>query len=170
MIIASAIVTGYALYFFNLKTCLTYHYQRDQTRGWDQVRNFTSGTVQGDEFEIVMLTLVRTANSRGFLGNKERANVCTTRARETVYYFGKWTHWGWPNRNGLTWLDIIIRRERQRASEYDREPFVLSGPLHRSNHFSQSQPLANYISQVPTMQKSSSAMVHTIITNIVRRS
>lgn len=122
-----AIVTGYAMQYSKIKACLAFHHQRDSTRGWDQVRIFTSGTVQGDEFEIVMLTLVRTANSRGFLGNKERANVCTTRAREAMYYFGKWAHWGSPNRSGLIWLDNIIQRERQKAKEYDREPFVVKG-------------------------------------------
>ena len=56
------------------------------------------GTVdgsQGAEYEIVIVSLVknREGTSAGFIGEYERANVTNSRAREAVYFVGRWDFW-----------------------------------------------------------------------------
>lgn len=76
-----AICTGY-------KSQLTEIKERIKTLGassgkWNLVHTLSADEVQGDEFEIVIQSLVRTDNGvRGFVGQKRRANVMCTRARE----------------------------------------------------------------------------------------
>ena len=66
------IIIDYVMQYFKIKTCLIFHHQRNSTRKWNQIRIFIFEIVQNDEFEIIMLTLIRTTNSRNFLNNKKK--------------------------------------------------------------------------------------------------
>lgn len=57
---------------------------------WNRVHIVTADAIQGGEFELLIVSLVRTHDSRGFVGEKKRANVITTRPREVLIY-GKQT-------------------------------------------------------------------------------
>lgn len=58
--------------------------------GWDSVAVKTVDGSQGAEQQIVILNTVRTFGGAGFMADRSRANVCTSRAMEVFYFVGKW--------------------------------------------------------------------------------
>ncbi|KAL8732748.1 MAG: hypothetical protein Q9166_002528 [cf. Caloplaca sp. 2 TL-2023] len=87
-----AIISGYSWQLEKLKKMAV-------TRQWsglsildpDQVSILTADTCQGKEWDIVIISLVKTSGGAGFIGSPERANVVWTRAREARYMVGNWT-------------------------------------------------------------------------------
>ena len=61
---------------------------------WDKLKILTVDSCQGDEWEVVILSLVKTSPPSGFIGDVSRANVALTRAREALYFVGNWDLWG----------------------------------------------------------------------------
>lgn len=122
------IITGYALQYAKLRNFFDGLHKVEPTFGWNLVKICTSGKVQGDEFEIVLVSLVKSQGSRGFLGGKQRANVVTTRAREAMYYFGNWGFWGNSKAGGLHYLDDILWRSKNTSGKTRERPeFVIDG-------------------------------------------
>jgi len=107
---AIGVVTGYRRQFDVLKE----HFQEigKSIPEFQQVRILTANTIRGAEFDIVILTLVKTAGGRGFVGERRRANVITTRGKEANYYVGNWSFWASKNSSGLNFLDKTLYRIR----------------------------------------------------------
>ncbi len=81
-----AVVTGYTLQFVKIQEALRALHTADTGKGWNTVTLVTANTVQAEEYEIVILSLVKTQGSRGFIEQKQRANVVCTRHREAMYF------------------------------------------------------------------------------------
>lgn len=81
-----AVVTGYALQFEKIQEQLRRLQLADPHRGWKQINLLTANTVQAEEYEIVILSLVKTKGKRGYLGEKKWANLVCTRHREAMYF------------------------------------------------------------------------------------
>lgn len=56
-------------------------------------------TSQGDEFDIVIISLVKTEGRSGFTGGLERANVAVTRCKAARYFVGNWDFWSQRPKN-----------------------------------------------------------------------
>lgn len=120
-----AVITGYLSQEASLKESLQAAHQADQQFGWGDVKLITSGKVQGGEYNVVIVSLVKTQGSRGFLGDKNRACVLTTRPREAMYYVGNWDFWKSPNQSGYKALDQTFYNLRDTARKLSRAPFVV---------------------------------------------
>ena len=81
-----AILTGYLWQLENLK-------KMAKKNGWSEVRILSMDISQGDEFDIVIISLVKTEGRSGFIGRLERANVAVTRCKEARYFVGNWDFW-----------------------------------------------------------------------------
>ncbi|KAI9870723.1 MAG: DNA-binding protein SMUBP-2, partial [Pleopsidium flavum] len=79
---------------------------------WDEVRIKTVDASQGAEQQIVILNTVRTSGG-GFMANENRANVCTSRAREAIYVVGKWQSFG-KELSSFSFLRAVVQSMRQR--------------------------------------------------------
>lgn len=100
-----AILTGYLWQLELLEKMVRSHGQ-----SWADVKVLNADKCQGREYDIVIVSLVKTEGSPGFLGNKFRANVITTRAKEARYLVGKWAFWFRgtnPRSNYETMHDLI---------------------------------------------------------------
>ena len=67
--------------------------QEAHRSGWSEVNVKSVDSVQGAEYDIVIISLVRSKGGAGFMGEKGRANVATSRAREALYFVGNWHFW-----------------------------------------------------------------------------
>ncbi|CAF9937889.1 MAG: hypothetical protein ALECFALPRED_007445 [Alectoria fallacina] len=126
-----AVVTGYALQFEKIQEQLRRLQLADPHRGWKQINLLTANTVQAEEYEIVILSLVKTKGKRGYLGEKKWANLVCTRHREAMYFIGNWDFWTSKNASGNTWLDKILYRIRdsfgRKSLTGGRPEFVVHG-------------------------------------------
>ena len=52
---------------------------------WSGLKILSADTCQGEEWDVVIISLVKTVDPPGFIGEEPRANVITTRAREARY-------------------------------------------------------------------------------------
>ena len=115
-----AVMTGYLWQLDNLKT-------RFRAKGWLEVRILTVDTSQGDEFEIVIISLVKTGGSHGFMSQPERANVAVTRPKEAIYFVGNWAFWRQrPKDSGFVMMHSLLQHMWY---NYDgrKEDFVVKG-------------------------------------------
>ncbi|KAL8838750.1 MAG: hypothetical protein Q9170_001999 [Blastenia crenularia] len=136
---AIAVITGYLAQFECLRGLLQEQQKKDQQEnprslwGWNRVKLLTAGTVQAEEFSVVLVCLVKTQGSRGFVGEKRRANVVCTRAKYAMYFIGNWDFWTSENKSDLVWLDKILYRFRdQRAPKGtmgNGSSFLINGRL-----------------------------------------
>ena len=98
-----AVVTGYARQkkLFML---------RAQENGWSQVRQvLTVDSCQGDEYKIVILSLVTTkGNSSGFMSLMNRANVATSRQQGALYLVGQFEYWSTVNKKQASTMQQIV--------------------------------------------------------------
>ena len=81
-----AVVTGYTLQFTRIQKAIQEMHIAEPTKGWNRVHLLTANTVQAEEYNIVILSLVKTEGNRGFVGVRPRANVVCTRHREALYF------------------------------------------------------------------------------------
>ncbi len=68
-----AVVTGYTLQFVKIQEQLRALHAADPDKGWNRITLVTANTVQAEEYGIVILSLVKTQGSRGFIGQKQRS-------------------------------------------------------------------------------------------------
>ncbi|KAL9632723.1 MAG: hypothetical protein Q9204_003677 [Flavoplaca sp. TL-2023a] len=73
----------------------------------------TADSIQGGEFDLCLVSLVSTQISRGFVGEKRRANVIATRSREVMIYIGNWKFWESQNDTQYQWMDKILYSYRK---------------------------------------------------------
>ncbi|CAF9937942.1 MAG: hypothetical protein HETSPECPRED_000718 [Heterodermia speciosa] len=100
---STAIITGYPWQLEKLKAMA-------KSNGWSELNILSAATCQGDEWEIVIISLVKTSTHPGFIGNQFRANVVATRAREARYLFGNWQGlWGRQANNRLSAYETMHR-------------------------------------------------------------
>lgn len=81
-----AILTGYARQYDEVKKRAQTLLREDPNFPWQRLNYTTVGKCQGYEWDIVIISLVKTDGSRRFLNQAERANVATSRARECQFY------------------------------------------------------------------------------------
>lgn len=81
-----AVVTAYTLQFAQIQKEIRAMHAAEPAKGWNQVHLLTANTIQAEEYNIVILSLVKTKGHQGFIGEKERANVVCTRHREAMYF------------------------------------------------------------------------------------
>ena len=97
------IITGYLWQLEKLKAMA-------KSNGWSELRILSADTYQGDEWEIVIISLVKTSTHPGSIGNQFRANVVTTRAREARRLCGNWQGlWGRQANNRLSAYETMHR-------------------------------------------------------------
>ncbi len=84
------VIIGYLSQKVSLKASLKAAHQADKQFGWKDVKLIISGKVQSGKYNIVIVSLVKTQESRNFLENKNRVCVLTIRPREIMYYIGSW--------------------------------------------------------------------------------
>ena len=107
-----AILTGYLWQLENLQKAA-------RKNGWSEVRILSVDTSQGDEFDIVIISLVRTEGGSGFMGGLERANVAVTRCKEARYFVGDWDFWSQRPKNvGQALTTMYSLLNNMRAKEF----------------------------------------------------
>ncbi|KAL9632136.1 MAG: hypothetical protein Q9164_005508 [Protoblastenia rupestris] len=125
-----AVETGYLLQFDRFQKHFANLERQEPTRGWSRVKLVTFNTVQGAEYDIVIFSLVKTMGTRGFVNEKRRANVATSRAREAQYYVGSWPFWTSQQHSGNKTLDQILYRCRDtcgsKSKTGDRPAFLVN--------------------------------------------
>lgn len=124
------VMTGYLNQLAKLKTA-------SKKDGWSHIKGIISiDTSQGDQYKILIISLVKTSGSPGFIGESERANVACSRAMEAMYFFGAWDFWSKDPDQGqsrlyMHWLlqdmDRYIGQRSLQVNETPRPAFVVSG-------------------------------------------
>ncbi|KAL8757633.1 MAG: hypothetical protein Q9184_004158 [Pyrenodesmia sp. 2 TL-2023] len=78
------VITGYS----SQVTALEERFKRESETDerWSRAHIVTVDSIQGEEFEICLVSLVATQDARGFVGEMQRANVLATRPREVMLY------------------------------------------------------------------------------------
>ncbi|MCJ1263053.1 hypothetical protein MMC22_002923 [Lobaria immixta] len=107
------------------KICVSTGYvqQEDRIRAlalskqWSDVTISTIGTVQGREWDIVILSLVQTSGDPGFIGSLERVNVACSRQRHALYLIGKWEFWKATHKTGIKYMGRLVQRMLFRRGE-----------------------------------------------------
>ncbi|MCJ1362529.1 Regulator of nonsense transcripts 1-like protein [Acarospora aff. strigata] len=79
---------------------------------WEEVEIRTVDGSQGAERQIVILNTVRTSGV-SFMANRNRANLCTSRAREAFYLVGKWQAFE-KEGSSFSFLRAVVQSMKQR--------------------------------------------------------
>lgn len=128
----TAVITAYVAQFELLLDRFRQLQEDDPNGKWDKINLLTAGRVQAEEYDVVILSLAKTKGSRGFIGEKSRANVVCTRAKVAMYYVGNWDFWQSENKTSFVWLDKILYRIRDtcgRRSLTGRRPAFAVNPI-----------------------------------------
>ncbi|KAL8861845.1 MAG: hypothetical protein Q9178_001714 [Gyalolechia marmorata] len=114
------VMTGYT----GQKKLLT---QLAKDNNWAHIaRVLTIDSSQGNEYKVVILSLVTTTNNPGFLGGKNRSNVATSRQSEALYFVGKHEYWKEPPEfSRKKYMHQIIKHMTDSAITDGRPPFVI---------------------------------------------
>ena len=126
-----AILTGYLWQLEKLKKAA-------KRNGWSEVQIGSVDTSQGDEFDIVIISLVKTEGRSGFMSGLERANVAVTRCKEARYFVGNWDFWSQRPKNvsqEFTTMYSLLQNMRV-------EGFVVQG-VQSSTHAPELGPVAS---------------------------
>ena len=125
-----AVLTGYLWQLENLQKAA-------KKNGWSDVRILSVDTSQGDEFDIVIISLVKTEGGSGFMGGLERANVAVTRCKEARYLVGNWDFWSQRPKNvgkALTTMYSLLNNMRAKGFVVQGVQSTLElGPVESSN-------------------------------------
>ncbi|KAG7001307.1 hypothetical protein G7Y79_00032g066600 [Physcia stellaris] len=98
-----------------------------KANNWSDIKRIlTIDSSQGAEFKIVIISLVRTHGRPGFLGQRPRANVGTSRQAEGMYFVGQEQYWFSPPRWSKQYMHEILGSMKKRAAETHRPPFVVT--------------------------------------------
>ncbi|KAL9602483.1 MAG: hypothetical protein Q9219_001775 [cf. Caloplaca sp. 3 TL-2023] len=114
-----AVVTGYLWQLELLQKMAA-------TNNWTDLQLVSADTCQGGEWDILIVSLVKTAEPPGFIGNLNRANVVTTRAKEARYFVGNWTTF-WHRRadkrlSGFETMHLLLQHMLHNSGDH---PFVV---------------------------------------------
>lgn len=90
---------------------------RANFKEWSGVNICTIDTAQGREWDIVILSLVKTNGDLGFIGQMSRANVACSRHRSALYLVGNWDFWISTHNLGNKFIGTLIRRMRTMRGE-----------------------------------------------------
>lgn len=113
------VITGYS----EQKRLLT---KRAEEHGWNGVKQMmTVDSSQGDEYQIIFLSLVTTKNLPGFMGTRFRACVGTSRQVEAIYFVGKADYWFTSTFSGFKFMHNILKHIRDSRHAWDQPPFIL---------------------------------------------
>lgn len=85
-----AILTGYLWQLESLEKMVQSH------DDWKGVKVLNADRCQGREYEIVIISLVKTREPPGSIGDRFRSNVIVTRSREARFFVGNWAFWSRP--------------------------------------------------------------------------
>lgn len=115
-----AVITGYS----EQKRLLT---ERAKEHGWSGVKQImTIDSSQGDEYQIIFVSLVTTRNQAGFMGTRFRACVGTSRQMEAIYFVGKADYWFTRTEGGFKYMHNILKHIRDNRLAWNQPPFILT--------------------------------------------
>ncbi|KAL8688523.1 MAG: hypothetical protein Q9218_005590 [Villophora microphyllina] len=103
-----AVITGYRAQIAAIKARFALLDKAEKDVMWLAVRVISANTVQGEEFDFVLISLVKTLGGTGFLGERERANVIASRAKLAMYFLGNYDFWTGEAITGEQWLNKIF--------------------------------------------------------------
>lgn len=66
-----AVLTAYALQFIKIKEQIRLLHEAEPDKGWNTIKLLTANTVQAEEYDIVILSLVKTRDAQGFIGEEQ---------------------------------------------------------------------------------------------------
>ncbi|KAL8670611.1 MAG: hypothetical protein Q9168_004860 [Polycauliona sp. 1 TL-2023] len=97
------------------------------SNGWSAVKCTTIDASQGMQWKVVLLSLVNTEGRVKFMGEKERANVATSRQQEALYIVGKVDFWFGkaPDKASKKWMHAILASMRDNAIINKRPAFIV---------------------------------------------
>lgn len=84
--------------------------ERAQADNWSRVKVCTVDSTQGQEWDIVILSPVKTQGDPGFIGTRNRANVACSGHKSTLYLVGKWQFWNATHSSGNKYMDLLLHR------------------------------------------------------------
>lgn len=114
-----AVITGYS----EQKRQLT---ERAKEHGWSGVKQImTIDSSQGDEYQIIFVSLVTTKNQPGFMGTRYRACVGTSRQIEALYFVGKADYWFKRIEGGFQFMHKILKHIRDNRLAWNQPPFIV---------------------------------------------
>ena len=101
---------------------------RAKQNGWsDMGVIMTIDSSQGEEFPIVIISLVTTRGQPGFMGTLNRANVATSRQKEALYFVGNAAYWFTRQDGGSKIMHNILKHINGRSSAWNRSAFIQKG-------------------------------------------
>ena len=101
---------------------------RAKAKRWSDVKVImTVDSSQGEEYDIVIVSLVTTKDQPGFMGSLQRANIATSRLKEALYFVGKATYWFTRQSGGFKYLHNILKHINGRSSAWGRPVFIERG-------------------------------------------
>ena len=116
-----AVMTGYREQLKKLQDKARWNY-------WSHIKQIlTVDSSQGDEYPIVIMSLVNTRGQPGFMGQRSRANVGTSRQKEAMFFVGQQAFWF--NRaasGGSRYMHQILQHMHLEAGKHQPAPFLVS--------------------------------------------
>lgn len=82
--------------------------QRAQADNWNPVKVCTIDSTQGQEWDIVILSLAKTQRESGFFGTGNPANVACSRHRSALCLVGNWQFWNATLSSGNKYMDLLL--------------------------------------------------------------
>lgn len=116
-----AVMTGYREQLKKLQ-------DKARWNDWSHIKQvLTVDSSQGDEYPIVIMSLVNTRGHPGFMGQRSRANVGTSRQKEAIFFVGQQAFWfKKPATGGSQYMHQILRDMRLEAGKHQPAPFLVS--------------------------------------------
>ena len=115
-----AVLTGYSA---QVKVLTREAAQND----WAKVRILTVDSSQGGEAQFLIISLVCTRGKTGFMGNRNRANVATSRHREALFFVGRKDFWSakaqWEGHDAV--MGQILKDCNEHSNEISTHPFLV---------------------------------------------
>ena len=118
-----AVLAGYAAQ----KKLLT---RTAHENGWAGVRILTIDSSQGGEANILIISLVSSRGEPSFMGNKNRANVATSREKEALFFVGNWSFWPKMTQGPGGHMGKVLNDCNQHAHQVSEHAFVQNPVRH----------------------------------------
>ena len=115
-----AVMTGYREQLKKLQAKARCNY-------WSHIKRIlTVDSTQGGEYPIVIMSLVNSTGLPGFMGQRSRANVGTSRQKEAIFFVGQQAFWfNRPASGGFRYMHQILRDMHLEAGKHQPAPFLV---------------------------------------------
>ncbi|MCJ1264611.1 Regulator of nonsense transcripts 1-like protein [Lobaria immixta] len=84
--------------------------ERAQADNWSRAKVCTVDSTQGQEWDIVILSPVKTQGDPSFIGTRNRANVACSGHKSALCLVGKWQFWNVTHSSGNKYMDLLLRQ------------------------------------------------------------